>query len=97
MLQALKLKKDSLHFNYVRFTGQPCVQYDASYPLDAGSPVKSARYNIYGYLCPLPRAKDTVLQIEFTNYSNTKGFTEDLLPVREDFFASIVLPTTAGK
>jgi hypothetical protein len=96
-LQALKLQKDSLHFNHLRFKGAMCVQYDASYPLDAATPPKFARYNVKGYLCPLLDAKDMVVQIEITNYSNTKGFSEAQLPMTEDFFENIRLPKKPAK
>lgn len=94
-LQELKLPKDSIHFMYVRFKGRRCVQYDASYPLDAKTAPKFTRYNVKGYLCPLLDAKNSVVQIEITNYSNTKGFSEAIDLVAEEFFDSVRLAKPA--
>lgn len=82
-----KLKRDSLHFNYVNFKETPCLQYDGIFNNDAEETVPVYKYfNLYGYLCPHPQTDTTLIQMEFSNYSNTRGFTEDSLKLIRNFF-----------
>ena len=87
-----KLKQDHIHYNYVRFKGATCLLYDGIFPLEKTSSNKFAHFNIRGYLCPHSNAKDLAVQIEFSNYSNTRGFTEDLESLSEGFFEKITFP-----
>lgn len=84
------LKRDSVHFNYVRFKGSPCVQYDGIFKLDGASLPKFEYFNFKGYLCRHPETKDLVVQIEFSNHSNLRGFSENLFSLRDEFFEKIV-------
>ena len=74
-----KLNRDSIHFNYVRFKGSPCVQYDGIFNVDGTSAPKFEYFNIKGYLCRHPESKDLVVQMEFSNHSNVRGFSENLV------------------
>ena len=92
-----KLKRDSVHFNYVRFKGSPCVQYDGVFKLDGTSAPKFEYFNFKGYLCRHPESKDLVVQIEFSNHSNLRGFSENLFSLRDDFFEKIVFSKVASE
>ena len=83
-----KLKKDSVHFNYLRFKAAPCVQYDGIFTGDASAP-KFKYFNFRGYLCRSPRSKDMVVQIEFSNHSNRRGFSENPFSLSSEFFDKI--------
>ncbi|HEV2903815.1 MAG TPA: hypothetical protein VGW32_02145, partial [Pyrinomonadaceae bacterium] len=83
-----KLKKDSVHFNYVRFKAAPCVQYDGIFTGDASAP-KFKYFNFRGYLCRSPRSKDMVVQIEFSNHSNRRAFSDNLFSLSDEFFDKI--------
>ncbi|HMG73831.1 MAG TPA: hypothetical protein VK582_10050 [Pyrinomonadaceae bacterium] len=87
-----KLKQDHLHFNYTRFKGAVCLRYDAIFPLEKTSSNKFAHFNVNGYLLPLSNAKDSAVQIEFSNYSNTRGLTEDLYSLADEFFEKLIFP-----
>jgi hypothetical protein len=92
-----KLKRDSIHFNYVRFKGSPCVQYDGIFKVDGASAPKFEYFNLKGYLCRHPESKDLVVQIEFSNHSNLRGFSENLFSLSEEFFGAIVFSKVASK
>jgi hypothetical protein len=87
-----KFKQDHLHFNYTRFKGAMCLRYDAIFPLEKTSSNKFAHFNVTGYLFPLSNAKDSAVQIEFFNYSNTRGLTEDLYSLSDEFFEKLTFP-----
>jgi len=87
-----KLKQDHLHFNYTRFKGAVCLRYDAIFPLEKTSSNKFAHLNVKGYVLPLSNAKDSAVQLEFSNYSNTRGMTEDLYSLSEEFFEKLTFP-----
>ena len=80
-----KLKKVSVHFNYVRFKASPCVQYDGIFTGDTSEPT-FAYLNFKGYLCRHPESKGLVVQIESSNHSNQRGFSENLIDVSDEFF-----------
>lgn len=85
-----KLKRDSVHFNRTRFKGSPCLQYDGIFKPAEPSVPKFEYFNFKGYLCRHPETKDLVVQIEFSNHSNLRGFSENLLSLRDEFFEKIV-------
>jgi hypothetical protein len=87
-----KLKQDHLHFNYTKFKSVMCLLYDAIFPLDKTSANRFAHFNVRGYVLPLSDAKDSAVQIEFSNYSNTRGMTEDLSSLSEEFFEKVTFP-----
>jgi hypothetical protein len=92
-----QLKRDSVHFNYVRFKGSPCVQYDGIFKLDGASLPKSEYFNFKGYLCRHPETKDLVVQMEFSNHSNLRGFSENLFSLRDEFLEKIVFSRVASE
>ncbi|HEX8735473.1 MAG TPA: hypothetical protein VF721_09135 [Pyrinomonadaceae bacterium] len=81
-----KYKKDSLHFNYVRFKQTPCIQYDGIFNFKEAATPKFEYFNFKGYLCRHPENKDSVVQMEFSNYSNSRGLSEDLHNLSSEFF-----------
>jgi hypothetical protein len=92
-----KLKRDSVHFNYVRFKSSPCVQYDGIFKPDEASLPKFEYFNFKGYLCRHPESKDLVVQIEFSNHSNSRGFSENLFSLRDEFLEKIVFSKVASE
>ena len=89
-----KLKKISVHFNYVRFKASPCVQYDGIYTGDTSSP-NFEYLNFKGYLCRYPESKGLVVQIEFSNHSNRRGFSENLGDLSNEFFEKMAFSKVA--
>lgn len=87
-----KLKQDHIHFNYTRFKGAMCLRYDGIFPLEKTASNNFAYFNVNGYLCPHPNAKDSAVQMNFSNYSNTRGLTEDLYSLIEEFFEKMTIP-----
>lgn len=77
-----KLDRDSLHFNRMGFKKTPCLQYDGIFRETSNYKY----FNMNGYLCRHPAAKDVLIQIEFSNYSNTRGFSESDTELSKDFF-----------
>jgi hypothetical protein len=90
-----KLKRDSVHFNYVRFKASPCVQYDGIFTGDASAP-NFEYFNFKGYLCRYPESKGLVVQIEFSNHSNLRAFSENLVSLSDEFFEKIAFSKVAG-
>ena len=87
-----KYTQDHLHFNYIKFKGAMSLHYDAFFPLEKTPTNNFAYLNVRGYLIPLPNTKDTAVQIEFSDYSNNKGFTKDLQTLADQFFEKLTLP-----
>ncbi|HWN10516.1 MAG TPA: hypothetical protein VNO50_14830 [Pyrinomonadaceae bacterium] len=91
-----KLTKVSVHFNYVRFKSSPCVQYDGIFTSDTSAP--NFQYlNFKGYLCRHPESKGLVVQIELSNHSNQRGFSENLLDVSNEFFEKMAFSKVGGQ
>ena len=89
-----KLKRDSVHFNYVRFKASPCVQYDGIFTGDATAP-NLKYFNFVGYLCRHPESKDLVVQIEFSNHSNRRAFSTNLSDLSNEFFEKMTFSKVA--
>jgi len=92
-----KLRRDSIHFNNVRFKGSSCLQYDGTFTVDGTSSPKFPYFNLKGYVCLLPQTKDFAVQLEFSNYSNQRGFSEKLFSLSDEFFEKVVFPKAAVK
>ena len=91
-----KLQRDSVHFNYVKFKATPCLQYDGIFTGDASAP--NFKYlNFKGYLCPDPESKGLVVQIEVSNHSNPRGFSESLFALSNEFFEKVAFSKVAAK
>lgn len=86
------LKLDSVHYFNEKFKGAMCLHYDGVFPTPKTQAVPFAYLNLKGYLCPHPKARDQVVQIEFSDLSNTRGFTEALFDLSAVFFESITFP-----
>jgi hypothetical protein len=86
------LKVDHLHFDKMRAKGGPFLQYDAIFNLD-GAALAGFRYlNLRGRLYPHQKTKGLIVQVEFSDRSNVRGFSEDQLSLVNEFFAKIVFP-----
>lgn len=86
-----KLKMDSVHYNNTKFKGLPCVQYDGIFKPESGAfSSKFEYFNFKGYLCSHPETKGLAIQIEFFNYSNSRGFADNLVSLSDEFFEKIV-------
>jgi hypothetical protein len=91
-----KLKRESIHFNYVKFKASPCVQYDGIFTNDSSAP--NFQYlNLQGYLCRYPESKGLVVQIEFSNHSNLRAFSETLVDLSNEFFEKMAFSKVAGQ
>ena len=86
------MKQDHLHYNYVKFKGAACLRYDAIFPSEKTSSSSYAYFNVTGYLCPHSTARDLAVQMELSNYSNTRGLTEDSYSLSEEFFEKLTFP-----
>jgi hypothetical protein len=91
-----KLKRDSVHFNYVRFKASPCVQYDGIFTGDASAP-NLKYFNFKGYLCRHSESKDLVVQIEFSNHSNRRAFSKNLVDLSDEFFEKTAFSKVAAQ
>lgn len=69
-----------------------CLHYDAFFPFETTPSNKFAYFNVRGYLIPVSNSNNSALQIEFSDYSNNKGFTEDLYSLAEEFFEKLTFP-----
>jgi hypothetical protein len=87
-----KLKRDSIHFDIMGFKGATCLRYTGIFPIEKISSSNFVYFNLKGYLCPHSNAKDAAIQIEFSNYSNVRGLTEDLYSLSDEFFEKITFP-----
>lgn len=91
-----KLKRDSVHFNYVSFKASPCVQYDGIFTGDASAP-DLKYFNFKGYMCRHPEGKGLVVQIEFSDHSNRRAFSENMSDLSNEFFEKMAFSKVAGQ
>jgi hypothetical protein len=89
-------KMDSLHFNYVRFKATPCLQYDGIFFFKEAAP-KFKYFNVRGYFCAHPVNKKLAVRMEFSNHSNSRGFSENLFSLSDEFFEKTAFPKAAVK
>lgn len=81
--------RDSLHYNRTNFKETPCLQYDGVFNNDEAVMPGYKHFNFFGYLCRHPKNKNIVVQIEFSNFSISRGFSESALKLSKDFFSKI--------
>lgn len=81
--------RDSLHYNRTNFKQVPCLQYDGIFNNDAAMMPGYKYFNFSGYLCRHPKNKTIVIQMEFSNYSNSRGFSESELKLSKEFIGKI--------
>jgi hypothetical protein len=92
-----KFKMESVHFNNVRFKRSSCVQYDGIFKVNGAVAAKFEYFNLKGYLCGHPETKGLAVQLEFSNHSNVRGFTGNLVDLSDEFFEGIVFSKVASK
>ena len=84
------LKVDHLHFDRKGARGGPFLEIDGIFNLD-GTASPGFRYlNLRGRLYPHPQTKGLVVQVEFSDRSNVRGFSEAQLTLADEFFEKIV-------
>ena len=84
------LKQDSLHFDRVKFKGLTCLRYDGSFE-DVSEPRRQfSRFNFKGYLCPLGDTERSVVELEVSNRSTQKGFSDEMIRSSDEFFEAAV-------
>ena len=89
-----ELNMDSLHFNNTEFKETPCLQYDGIFR----NPVPNYEYfNMSGYICRHPDDKNVAVQFEFSNYSNTRGYTAVENKLSKSFFEKIKFAKITSK
>jgi hypothetical protein len=84
-----KFKQDHLDFTYMKFKGVMCLHYDAFFPLEKTSSNKFAYYIVTGFLYPVSNSNNSAFQIEFSGYSNNRGFTKDQRALAEEFLEKL--------
>jgi len=67
------------------------------FKLKAGAVPTFEYFNVRGYLCPHPTVKDSAVEMEFSNYANNRGLTEDLSFLSDEFFQRVVFSKAADK
>lgn len=87
------MKVDHLHFDRKAAKGGPFLQYDGIFNIDDPASPGFSYLNLRGRLYPRPQAKGLVVQAEFSDRSNMRGFSEDRLSLADEFFAKIVFPS----
>jgi hypothetical protein len=80
-------RRDSIHFNRIRFKRLSCLQYDGIFVVDSGMG-GSKHSNVKGYLCPLPDNAQSVVELEVSNRTAQRGFSEEFAAISDDFFDS---------
>jgi hypothetical protein len=86
------LQRVSIHFNYTRFKGAACLQYDGIFRDTLATGSEQQFLNTRGYLCRHPTAAGQAVGLEFTQRSGsrTPPDMEHTLKVVQDFFNSVV-------
>ncbi len=82
-------KVDSLHFNRIRGKAGPSLQYDGIFKIMGPAGTSSGYLNFRGRLCPALGQGGTVVEIGFSESSKTRGFSEDLLALADQFIEGI--------
>jgi hypothetical protein len=102
-LEALKqeelraLKVDHLHFNRKRAKGGPLLQIDGIFNLDDTASPGFSYLNLRGQLYPHPQTKGLVVQVEFSDRSNVRGFSEAQQALVDEFFEKIAFAKSPAK
>jgi hypothetical protein len=89
-LASTGLKLDSLHFYRVRFKGLTCLQYDGIFEGVSESKSQFTHFNFKGYLCPLHDTEQSVVELEVSNRTNQRGFSDELIRSSGEFFEAAV-------
>jgi hypothetical protein len=86
---------DSLHFYQIGTKGGLCLQYDGIVGIK-GSSSPYSHLNFKGWFCPYLGKWSTLVEIEFSERSNSRGLAEDLNILANEFFDGIGLSKTQG-
>lgn len=89
--------RDSLHFNYVKYKETPCVQYDGVFNFKEEAKSDFKYFNFKGYLCRHPMNPDLVVEMEYSNYSNVRGFPDDFTATSSQFFEQTKFTKVSAK
>jgi hypothetical protein len=86
---------DSLHFNQIGTKGGLCLQYDGIVGIK-GSSSPFSHLNFKGWFCPYLGKWSILVEIEFSERSNSRGLADDLLALANEFFDGIGLSNTSA-
>jgi hypothetical protein len=79
----------SLHFNYSRFRGAPCVQYDGIFTDSLAKSPDREIITLKGLLCRHPDDTQRMVHLEIAQRSAFRGFPDSTLSVAEIFFEGV--------
>ncbi len=82
---------DHLHFDKVGSPSGPILRYDSIIKVEGPSAAHSNYFNFSGWLCPHMGHWNYVVEIEFSDHSNSRGFTEDLIALVDEFYRGVSL------
>lgn len=78
--------RDSIHYNYAEYKNAKCVQYDGIF----NAPNTGYKYmNMNGYICRHPDDPSTMIQLEFSNFSNDRGYLGSEFSLSKSFFEGV--------
>jgi hypothetical protein len=79
----------SIHFNYARFRGAPCVQYDGIFMDSLAKSREREIITLRGLLCRHPDDPLRMLRLEIAQRSAFRGIPDSTLSVAETFFDAV--------
>ncbi len=79
---------DHLHFNHVNTKGGLCLHYSGIVGIK-DPPSSFSHLNFEGGFCPYQGNWNTLVEIEFSERSNSRGLTEDQLSLANEFFDGV--------
>lgn len=86
MAEVDEKNRDSIHFNHIGYKSTPCLQYDGIFNApDTGY----KHFNMSGYICRHPDDSSVIIQFEYANYSNDRGFLETEIQSSISFFEGV--------
>lgn len=78
--------RDSIHYYYAEYKSAKCVQYDGIF----NAPNTGYKYmNMNGYICRHPDDRSTIIQFEFSNFSNDRGYLKPEAELSKSFFEGV--------
>lgn len=86
MAEVDEKNRDSIHYNYLGYKSTQCLQYDGIF----GAPGTGYKYlNMNGYICRHPDDRSVIIQFEFSNYSNDRGYLAAESELSRSFFEGV--------
>jgi hypothetical protein len=86
MTQVDDANRDSIHYYYTEYKSTKCLNYDGVfYAPNTGFKHR----NMNGYICQHPDDKSTIVQFEFSNFPNDRGYLRPEALMSKAFFEGI--------